>query len=296
MRTVSLAVRGERISKKTAEKLSAALGKSFNTLFNAVEQTEKLSGTTALHYHRLISSILEKAVKWQVIYANPCARVEPPKAEHREAEYLDETQSQQLLDRLQAEPLPYRAMITVLLYTGMRRGELCGLEWSDIDFDNCLIDISKTSLYLSGKGIFNDDTKTEASKRVIKIPNAAIEVLKEHRKEQLTAKFKLGDKWIESGKVFTQWNGKPIYPGTITKWFSAFIKKNNLPPIHLHSLRHTNATLLIASGADLRTVSKRLGHSNMTTTSNIYTHAIKSADEKAAELLGDILHPIKSRA
>lgn len=296
VRTVSLAVRGERISRKTAERLSAALGKSFNMLFNAVEQTEKLSGTTALHYHRLISSILEKAVKWQVIYANPCARVEPPKAEHREAEYLDETQSQQLLDCLQAEPLPYRAMITVLLYTGMRRGELCGLEWSDIDFDNRLIDISKTSLYLSGKGIFNDDTKTEASKRVIKIPNAAIEVLKEHRKEQLTAKFKLGDKWIESGKVFTQWNGKPIYPGTITKWFSAFIKKNNLPPIHLHSLRHTNATLLIASGADLRTVSKRLGHSNMTTTSNIYTHAIKSADEKAAELLGDILHPIKSRA
>ena len=116
MRTVSLAVRGERISKKTAEGLSTALGKSFNTLFNAVEQTEKLSGTTALHYHRLISSILEKAVKWQVIYANPCARVEPPKAEHSEAEYLDETQSQQLLDCLQAEPLPYRAMITVLLY------------------------------------------------------------------------------------------------------------------------------------------------------------------------------------
>lgn len=89
---------------------------------------------------------------------------------------------------------------------------------------------------------------------------------------------------------------KPIYPGTISKWFSAFIKKNNLPPIHLHSLRHTNATLLIASGADLRTVSKRLGHSNMTTTSNIYTHAIKSADERAAKLLGDILHPVKNRA
>lgn len=296
VRTVSLAVRGERISRKTAEKLSGALGKPFNAFFKAVEQTEKLSCTTALHYHRLISSILEKAVKWQVIFANPCNRVEPPKAERKEAEYLDETQAQLLIECLQSEPLPYRAMITVLLYTGMRRGELCGLEWSDIDFDNSLIDISRTSLYLTGKGIFNDDTKTEASKRVIKIPDEAIEILREHRREQMTAKFKLGDKWIESGKIFTQWNGKPIYPGTISKWFSAFVKKNNLPPIHLHSLRHTNATLLIASGADLRTVSKRLGHSNMTTTSNIYTHAIKSADEKAAELLGDILHPIKSRA
>lgn len=296
VRTVSLAVRGERINARTAEKLAAALGKPTDKLFSTAEQKEKLSGTTALHYHRLISSILEKAVKWQVIFSNPCARVEPPKAERKEAEYLDETQAQQLINCLQSEPLPYRAMITVLLYTGMRRGELCGLEWSDIDFDNCLIDISRTSLYLSGKGIFNDDTKTEASKRVIKIPDEAIEILKEHRKEQMTAKFKLGDQWQESGKVFTQWNGKPIYPGTISKWFSAFIKKNNLPPIHLHSLRHTNATLLIASGADLRTVSKRLGHSNMTTTSNIYTHAIKSADERAAELLGDILHPVKNRA
>lgn len=296
VRTVSLAVRGEQISQKTAEKISTAIGKPFNTLFSAAEQTKKLSSTTSLHYHRLISAILEKAVKWQVIYANPCARVEPPKAERKEAEYLDETQAQQLIECLKNEPLQYKAMITVLLYTGMRRGELCGLSWDSIDFDNCLIDISQTSLYLPGKGIFNDKTKTEASKRVIKVPKEAIEVLRAHRKEQLQHKLKIGDQWIESGKVFTQWNGKPIYPGTVTKWFAAFVKKNNLPPIHLHSLRHTNATLLIASGADLRTISKRLGHSNMTTTSNIYAHAIKSADEKAAELLGDILHPIKNRA
>lgn len=295
-RTVSIAVRGEAVAATTAEKISAALGKPVKHLFDTVEKKQALSGKTALHHHRLISSILEKAVKWQVIYSNPCTRVEPPKAERKEAEYLDETQAQQLIECLQSEPLPYRAMITVLLYTGMRRGELCGLEWSDIDFDNCLIDISRTSLYLPGKGIFNDDTKTESSKRVIKIPDEAIEILKEHRKEQMTAKFKLGDKWIDSGKVFTQWNGKPIHPDTITAWFAQFIKKNNLPHIHLHSLRHTNATLLIASGADLRTVSKRLGHSNMTTTSNIYTHAIKSADERAAELLGDILHPVKNRA
>ncbi|MBQ6830673.1 MAG: tyrosine-type recombinase/integrase, partial [Clostridia bacterium] len=78
-----------------------------------------------------------------------------------------------------------------------------------------------------------------------------------------------------------------------SKWFGDFIKRHDLPPIHLHSLRHTNATLLIASGADLRTVSKRLGHSNMTTTGNIYTHAIQAADERAATLLGDILRPIK---
>lgn len=294
--TVSLAVRGESCSPKTAESISSVLNMPKDSLFNAIEKKETLSGKTILHHHRLISSMLERAVKWQIIYSNPCARVEPPKAERKEAEYLDEVQAQQLIDCLQSEPLQYRTMITVLLYTGMRRGELCGLEWSDIDFDNCLIDISKTSLYLSGKGTFDDTTKTESSKRVIKIPAEVTELLKEHRKEQIKTRLKLGDQWQDSGKIFTQWNGKPIYPGTVSRWFSDFIKKNNLPQVHLHSLRHTNATLLIASGADLRTVSKRLGHSNMTTTSNIYTHAIKSADERAAELLSDILHPINKKA
>ena len=146
---------------------------------------------------------------------------------------------------------------------------------------------------IEGYSRLNDETKTETSKRVIKIPSAAMNLLKEHRLQQTKELFKLGDTWVKSNKVFTQQNGKPIHPDTLTGWFAKFIKKNNLPPIHLHSLRHTNATLLIASGADLRTVSKRLGHSNMTTTSNIYTHAIQSADERAAELLGDILQPIK---
>lgn len=296
-RTIDTAVSGKAVDERTAKAISKAVKMPLNTLFNQTsENGGKLSSNYMLHLHRLLSSILEKAVKWQVLLYNPCGRVEAPKLERKEAVYLDEVQAQELLTCLQAEPLQYRTMVTLLLYSGMRRGELCGLEWSHIDFDNGIIDICKSSLYLTDRGVFDDTTKTESSKRVIKIPVAALEILKEHRKEQIKSRLKLGDQWIDSDKVFTQWNGKPIHPDTITGWFSRFIKKNNLPPIHLHSLRHTNATLLIASGADLRTVSKRLGHSNMTTTGNIYAHAIKSADERAAELLNDILHPIKSRA
>lgn len=296
-RTIDTAVSGKAVNEKTALTISKSLNIPLNTLFEKISESgDELTGNYMLHLHRLLSSILEKAVKWQVILYNPCRRVEAPKVEKKEAAYLDEIQVQELLKCLHEEPLQYRAMITLLLYSGMRRGELCGLEWSDIDFKNSIIDISKTSLYLTDRGVFDDSTKTESSKRVIKIPGAALEILKEHKIQQAKEYFKLGDLWVKSNKVFTQWNGKPIHPDTITGWFSRFIKKNNLPPIHLHSLRHTNATLLIASGADLRTVSKRLGHSNMTTTSNIYTHAIKSADERAAELLNDILHPMKNRA
>ncbi len=296
-RTIDTAISGKAVDERTANAISKAIKMPLNTLFNQTSENDgELSSNYMLHLHRLLSSILEKAVKWQVLLYNPCRRIEAPKVPVKEAAYYDEFQAQEMLMRLQDEPLKYRAMVIVLLYTGMRRGELCGLEWSDIDFENSIIDISKTSLYLTDRGVFDDTTKTNASKRANKVPLLVINILKELRHEQITERLKLGDKWIDSNKVFTQWNGKPIHPDTITGWFSRFIKKNNLPPIHLHSLRHTNATLLIASGTDLRTVSKRLGHSNMTTTGNIYAHAIKSADERAAETLNDILHPIKNRA
>lgn len=292
LQTVRTAVKGGNIAMRSAKQISTALNEPFEKLFDIENKKGgTLSGKTMLHHHRLISSILEKAVKWQVIFANPCDRVEPPKAERKEAAFLDDIQSQELIACLQSEPLKYRAMIIVLLYTGLRRGELCGLEWSDVDFQNSVIDISKTSLYLPDRGVFDDDTKTQSSKRVIKIPDEAIKILVEHRRQQFIERIKCGDRWVDSNKVFTQWNGKAIHPDTITGWFSRFVKRHDLPPVHLHSLRHTNATLLIAGGTDLRTVSKRLGHSNMTTTSNIYTHAIKSADERASDMLGDLLNP-----
>lgn len=296
-RTISYAISGKSVDEKTATAISNAVKIPLLSLFE--KQSENggdLTANTLLHYHRLLSSILEKAVKWQVLLYNPCHRVEAPKIKRTEAEYLDDNQAVALIEHLQTEPLKYRAMITTLLYSGMRRGELCGLEWSDIDFDNNLIDIRRSTLYLPKRGVFDDETKNDSSKRVIKVPNIVIKILKELRYNQTEERLRIGDKWIDSNKVFTRWNGLPVHPDTITNWFSQFVKKHNLPPVHLHSLRHTNATLLIAAGTDIKTVSKRLGHSNMTTTSNIYAHAIKSADEKAAEILGDILNPLKKQA
>lgn len=101
------------------------------------------------------------------------------------------------------------------------------------------------------------------------------------------------DPWQDSGKVFTTWDGRPIHPDTVSGWFHDFIKRHNLPEATVHSLRHTNATLMIANGTDIKTVSKRLGHATVTTTGNIYTHAIKTADERAAETLDDLFQPAK---
>ncbi len=283
--TVSVAVRCNNVSAHTAQKICAALRVPVRELFDVVERARALSGNTVLHYHRLLSSILEKAVKWQVIFANPCRRVEAPRAERKEAAYLDENQAQQLLVCLQGEPLKYRTIVTTLLYTGMRRGELCGLEWCDIDFEHSVIDISRSSIYVPSRGVFDDETKTQASKRVIKVPAEAMDLLRELKAEQRETQMLIGDKWVDSDKVFIQWDGKPIYPDTLTKWFADFVARHDLPKIHLHSLRHTNATLLIAAGADLRTVSKRLGHSNLTTTVNIKNRNTNTLNRQSCLIL-----------
>lgn len=184
----------------------------------------------------------------------------------------------------------------LLLYTGMRRGELCGLEWKDIDFELAVISVRRSSLYLSSKGVFEDETKNETSERCMKVSDDVIAMLRIWRAEQAKERLRMGDQWQDNDRLFTAWNGAPIRPDVITAWFHKFVTKNGLPPIHVHSLRHTNATLLIAAGTNLTTVAARLGHANTTTTSKIYAHAIKSADQAAAEALQDILHPVRKQA
>lgn len=288
--TVTCCVKGNNISQKSAEKIMHALGDT--KLFEPVGNTT-LSNTSIAKYHTLLSSMLSTAVQWQMIFSNPCERVAPPKRNRQEEIYLDEVQALQLIKCLDREPLRYRTAIMLLLYSGMRRGELCGLTWQDIDFTHNLISITKASLYLPEYGVFDDSTKNKSSERVIQVPKEMMDLLKLYQKEQNILRLSMGDQWINSGKIFTTQYGAPMHPDTLSDWFKKFIRKNDLPDIHLHSLRHTNATLLIASGTNIRTVAKRLGHSTPVTTGNIYAHAIKSADEMAAERLADIFNPTK---
>ena len=279
-------INGKNVSKNTADNISAVLNRK--DIFTVAEGKTRLSDKTVSEYHRLISSILTAAVQWQVIIANPCDRVKPPKVERKEAVSLDEVQANELITCLQSEPIKYRTAVMLTLYTGLRRGEVCGLDWSDIDFENGLVKINKSVLYSANKGVYEDTTKTNSSNRIISIPSAMVQLLKEYKIEQSKKKLLMGDMWNNSGKVFTSESGGMINPDTLSTWFKGFINRHNLPDIHYHSLRHTAATLLIAGGVDIATVSKRLGHADRTTTLNIYTHAIKSADKAAADKLQDI--------
>ena len=133
-----------------------------------------------------------------------------------------------------------------------------------------------------------DTTKNTSSQRFIKAPTAAMQMLRDYRLWQNERKQKIGDRWEEHDRLFTRDDGKPIHPDTITGWFRRFVQRNQLPDISIHSLRHTNATLMIHSGVPLPTISARLGHADTSTTAKIYVHAIKSADAAAAETLDNI--------
>ncbi len=188
-------------------------------------------------------------------------------------------------------------MIRLLLFTGLRRGELLGLEWQDINFDKKTVQIRRSSQYLPDRGIYEDGVKNDTSDRVMKISPSAVEDLKIWRVWQREHAFEMGDRWHSSDRLFTTDEGLPLHPDVLTSWFTDFVKAHSdvLPPITIHSLRHTNATLQIAAGVPLTTVAKRLGHANTVTTSKIYAHAIKSADEAAAETLDNLLTPGKNK-
>ena len=171
----------------------------------------------------------------------------------------------------------------------MRRGELLGLQWDDIDFENHLVNIQRSSLYLADRGIFEDETKNLSSSRIIKVPSAAIASLRHLKAWQAEQCLMMGNLWQKSNRVFTSLEGAPMHPDTLTGWFHDFIQKTDLPQIHLHSLRHTNATLNIANGVSVTTVAGQLGHANASTTTKIYAHAIQAAQAAAADMMDDLL-------
>ncbi|MCL6560226.1 MAG: site-specific integrase [Firmicutes bacterium] len=252
-----------------------------------------LSEKTILYHHRVISSILNDAVEWQVIPSNPAARVKPPRVQKKPAACYDEEQTAALLAAAEAEEAKYRVLINLAVFTGLRRGELMGLEWKDIDFAAATLRVHQASQYLPGRGVFTKEPKNESSVRILALPSFLVVMLKQYKKEQAEARLKAGDLWQGSDRLFTTWDGQPMHPDTISKWFPKFLKKHGLPSLPFHGLRHTAATMLINQGLPAKSISGRLGHANIGTTMDIYGHYLRSADREAADRLEQVYQTMK---
>ena len=259
---------------------------------NGKKTLKPLSGKTILEHHRLLRAMLHKAIYWQLIVSNPAERVQPPKAMKPKRRYYDDEQCKILLENLTElgeEQIKYKVAIILTIFTGVRLGELMGIEWQDVNFKTGIVSINRSSQYLADKGVFTKTLKTESSYREVAIPDFVISLLEEYKLWYDKQKSFYGELWTNSNRLFVQADGKPMYPSTISKWFVKYVAQIGLPVINFHGLRHTNATLLISQNIDVAVVAARLGHAQITTTYNFYVHPIISHNRIAGNVLQNLL-------
>ena len=177
----------------------------------------------------------------------------------------------------------------MLILGGFRRGELLGLYWDHIDFENQTVKIDKSLLSTSGIGIYEGKVKTVKSNRTVALPKECFDLLREYKKLQEDRKRVLGKEWQDSPYVFKMIKGGQMKPDWLSRSWNTLLENNNLRHIRLHDLRHTCATYLLSIGTPIATVSRKLGHSDIYTTLNTYTHSIDKDDKEAVEKLADRL-------
>ena len=264
---------------------------------NGTKTKKPLSGKTILEHHRLLRAMLHRAVYWQLIVSNPAERVQAPRAKKPKRRSYDDEQTKILLENLEQlsiEDTKYKVAIILTVFTGVRLGELMGLEWQDIDFKNGIISINRSSQYLSDMGVFTKVPKTESSIREIAIPEFIISLLEEYKLWYEEQKSIYNELWNDSNRLFVQADGKPMHPSTISKWFVRYVGQIGLPVINFHGLRHTNASLLVAQNVDIAVISAILGHAQISTTLDFYVHPLLSHNRKAGYALENLLLPTRS--
>ena len=286
--TVGVAVKGEPIRDDKAEAIAAAMGKRVADIFKAEKNTDPLSDKTILEHHRLISTILTQAEKEMLVPYNAAAKATPPRTEKKDPNYFQPETIAAILAALEQEPLKWRLITHLMIVTGCRRGEIMGLQWDKVDFENSRVKIDKALVSSKSKGTYLGNTKT-SDIRYLNLPAETMELLRQYRRDQMRLQLLNGDRWQHSGFVFTTDEGRHMSPDSITGWLYDFSRRHNLPHINPHAFRHTVASVLLANGTDIVTVSKQLGHASVNTTENFYSHIIEENKARATECIAEVL-------
>jgi integrase len=234
--------------------------------------------------HATVHRALGQAKAWGVIRDNPAEIAKPAKAPDRETEMLQPDQAAALLDRLRGQPLYLIASLA--LGSGMRRNEMLGLRWGDVDLDAGRLTIEQALEQTATHGIRTKGPKTKHGRRTISLPAHLVAELRQHWREQQEQRLAAGlGKAPDSAPVFATVDGRHLSPNAITKAWPVAMAAIGMPAVTLHSLRHTHASMLIASGLDILTISRRLGHSSPTITLGVYGHLVHGTDDRAAQIM-----------
>ncbi len=247
-------------------------------------QGKPLAQKTIRHHYCTLANIFSYAIKQEFVLKNPMEKVDCPKLSKKKVDALSTEQAKQFFTMVGESPIDFRCMLNLLITTGIRRGELMGLQWGDIDFDNSVISVSRNVTYTPASGIVVSTPKTDCGLRQIPLLPSVWAMLKEY---QCTM-----EEWSTQDYLFPR-GGNPKQardPNSITRRVKRFMKLHDLPDMSPHDLRHTCATLLLSNGADIKSVAEILGHTDASTTLNFYVRSdlqqMKAATAKMANALG----------
>ncbi len=271
------------LSDKGRIKLKTIVPKNIYAILEEIEQPRTKSGV-----YKMLKAMFNKAVMWGYMPSNPCDRVEAPQYKAKEKSTLTQTEIERLNSVISKEERKYQAIFYFAVLCGLRRQEIIGLKWSDINFNENYFTVKRATAISKGKGTVEKATKTEKSQRKIYMHDLLKQALLLWYNEQNSLKFKMGDKWHNNDWIFTQINGELMNLHTPSNWWNKFAKANGINNVTFHGLRHTTATYMIKSNIPISTVSSVLGHANVSTTLNIYTHVIEDTKQEAINVMGDI--------
>ncbi|MFJ2058027.1 tyrosine-type recombinase/integrase [Streptomyces sp. NPDC087908] len=268
------------IGSKRLESLSVADVRRF-----LVQLEKKTTAATAKESHRVLRTALTAACREELITRNVATLVEPPRAKARELSpwSLDET-----LDFLAAARRdPLYAAFVLAIAMGLRRGELVGLRWADIDLDKRVLYVRQQTQ--RRRGVLYDDDPKGRRRRAVPLPAMCVAPLRWHRMRQNDQRVKAGEKWAEGGYVFTTASGRPVEPRNVYRSFTRVAASAGLRVIRLHDARHGCATLLTAAGVAPRVVMEILGHSQISITMDVYTHVVQDTQREAISHMDRLL-------
>lgn len=245
-----------------------------------------LSSTTVLQHHRVLREALKHALRLELIARNPADAAQSPRAAKREMQVLDDAETKQVLRVAQGTRLSIPILLAV--GTGMRRGEILGLRWKDIDLEAATAAVVR-SLEVTREGLRYKEPKSSRSRRRIDLSRFLVEALRRHRVEQARERLRLGQVYQNNDLVCAAPDGRPWNPDSLSSAFRKFLLRQKLPLIRFHDLRHTHATSLFRQNIHPKIVSERLGHANVSITLDTYSHVLPGMQREAAEKLDEVL-------
>lgn len=258
-----------------------------NSLKLSPASGKEMSAATIKHAYHVLKGAMDKAVLAGIIYRSPCTGIFLPKGQKKEAVIYDEEQIKTLIKVARGTDM--ELVIDMELCLGLRRGELLGLQWCDVDWEKKQIHVVRNRVVVDGKSVVKDP-KTANSVRILDVPDMLMHKLRIHRGKCIENRMRMGKNYTVTDYIIVHPDGKPVYPEYLSQLFTKLQEMAGLPKCRFHDLRHLCASIMLLQGVNVKVAQERLGHKDISTTMNIYSHVLPSSAREAAEKIGQLVY------